>query len=63
MLMTAQPFDLGVPEQENDVRLPQPGDLGWDPKVNEITFTYGVAECHAPTASWSISVFGIITEL
>jgi hypothetical protein len=60
MLMGVEPIDLGVPEAENDVRLPRPGDLGWDPKIGELTFTYGLAECHGPTGPNTIVIYGTI---
>ena len=60
MLMGTRPLDIGVREAENDVRLPWPGDIGWDPKIGEITFTYNLAECKGPTGPNTIVIFGSI---
>ncbi len=49
---------IDVLEAENDVRLPWPGDIGWDPKVREITVTYNLAECKGPIGANTIVIFG-----
>lgn len=59
MVMSTDPVPgIDVLEAENDVRLPWPGDIGWDPKVREITVTYNLAECKGPTGANTIVVFG-----
>ena len=62
MLMSAEPVEVDMPDEENFVRLPLPGDLAWDAKVGELTFTYGVAECHTPALPNTISVYGTIVS-
>ena len=60
MLLTADPVDLGVTTAENGVKNTLPGDIAFDPAINEVTFTYGVAECHMPTGPHTVVVFGQI---
>jgi len=62
MVMTSSAVSIDAPFEENTVRLPQPGDLGWDPKVKELTVTYGVAECHTPAQPNTICIYGQIVE-
>ena len=62
MLMGTAPTGLDVRQAENDVRMPREGDLGWDPKIGELTFTYGLAECHTPAGPNTIVVCGSIDE-
>ncbi len=62
MCMGAESYDLGVGEAENEVRLVRPGDLTWDPKVGEICFVYGDAECRLPSGPNTVVVFGAILE-
>jgi hypothetical protein len=59
MIMSTEPVPgIDVLEAENDVRLPWPGDIGWDPKVREITVTYNLAECKGPIGANTIVIFG-----
>jgi len=60
MLMSAQSYDMGVPEMENTVRLFRPGDLTWDPRFGELAFTYGTAEGRLPTGAHTVAVYGSI---
>ena len=62
MLFTAEPIDLGITVAENRVKNMLPGDIAIDPAISEITFTYGVAECHMPTGPHSIVVCGQIDK-
>ncbi len=62
MIMSAKAFSFGPHEPENAVRLPQPGDLTWDPKFGEICFTYGTAEARLPTGENQLVVFGQVKE-
>lgn len=62
MVMSAEAMEIDMADEENQVRLPLPGDLGWDAKVGELTFTYGVAECHTPSLPNTITVYGSIIE-
>jgi hypothetical protein len=52
--------EIQVTEAENDVRLPWPGDIGWDPKIGELTITYNLAECKGPIGANTIVIFGKI---
>lgn len=59
MIMSTEPvLGIDVLDAENDVRLPWPGDIGWDPKVREITVTYNLAECKGPIGANTIVIFG-----
>lgn len=62
MVMGTQRLDLSVTQQENFTRLPRPGDLAFDPKFNELTLTYGTAECRLPSGTNTVTVFGQFTE-
>ena len=62
MLLTTEPVHLGITHKENEVKNMMPGDLAFDPPIDEITFTYGVAECHMPIGPNTIVVFGQIVE-
>lgn len=58
MVMSAQPFQIGSALPENEVRLPRPGDITWDPKFGEICFAYGTAEARLPRGENQLVVFG-----
>jgi hypothetical protein len=62
MLMGAEKLPLGELEKENVTRLPQRGDVGFDPLHDELTITYGTAECRLPSGENTICVFGSIVE-
>jgi hypothetical protein len=62
MVMGTERLELGVSEQENLTRLPRPGDLAYDPKFQELTLTYGTAECRLPSGPNTITVIGQVTE-
>lgn len=62
MLMGAKKLHLEVANQENLIRLPRPGDIGFDPKYDELTITYGTAECRLPSGENTICVLGALTE-
>jgi hypothetical protein len=62
MVMGSERLDLGVTRQEDHTRLPRPGDLAYDPKFNELTLTYGTAECRLPSGSNTVAVIGQFTE-
>ena len=62
MVMSAQAFDLGFTEKENETRLPRVGDLSWDPAYGELAFTYGTAECRMPSGFNTIVVYGSLTS-
>jgi hypothetical protein len=61
MVMSATAHDLGAP-RENTVRLPQPGDLTWDPDAGELAFAYGTAECRLPSGENTVVVYGSIVQ-
>jgi hypothetical protein len=58
MLMGAKKLHLDTPSQENAIRLPRPGDIAFDPKYDELTITYGTAECRLPSGENTVCVFG-----
>jgi hypothetical protein len=61
MCMGTTTIDIGVTEQENEVRLVRPGDLTFDPKVGELGFVYGDAECRLPSGPNTVVVYGTLT--
>jgi hypothetical protein len=62
MVMSANPYELGVSRLENEVRLVRPGDLSWDPKFGELAFTYGTAECRLPSGPNTVTVYGQVSD-
>jgi uncharacterized protein DUF3830 len=62
MVMGARRLELGLRDHENFTRLPRPGDLAFDPKFDELTLTYGTAECRLPSGSNTVAVFGQFTD-
>ena len=61
MCMGTGTIDIGVAEQENEVRLVRPGDLTFDPKFGELGFVYGDAECRLPSGPNTVVVYGSLT--
>jgi hypothetical protein len=60
MCMSTSTTDIGVTEQENEVRLVRPGDLTFDPKFGELGFVYGDAECRLPSGPNTVVVYGAL---
>src|ERR1700752_1991390 len=62
MVMGVGRLDLGITDEENLTRLPRPGDIAFDPKFQELTVTYGTAECRLPSGANTVVVIGQVTE-
>lgn len=60
MLMGTETLALDVEGQENFTRLPRPGEIAFDPKHDELTLTYGTAECRLPSGENTVCVFGTV---
>ncbi len=62
MVMSAKSFDIPAKKEENQTRLPRPGDLTWDPKYGELCFVYGTAEARLPSGPNTLVVYANVME-